>query len=297
MKSSNRLYPFPVLNNGDDYKDSSSFNTTADVLVINQKNGATALELQLKSELKDDVLEQLLKDKQVSYVYVIECSQTAKRFQIESTDTEIVYRIDEKDINGKVDISPFIVATENIKGYTNPNFNEDYDGSAFNIEKGWRLGIDNPITVTVEKDTRSLANTSSIFSIVCNRNEDENEMQVDWDNAKIIIKLPEEDYFKYKNANSITNCIAILNSMTILPALMYVLDGIANDDIDVVEEREWFEPLNRAVEEAIQIGLLDDGFKDTNRLVLAQKIINNPISLGLNDLKLLCTTEYEEDDE
>ena len=81
------------------------------------------------------------------------------------------------------------IAEKDIDKYTNESFAADYRGWKFNIEKGCILAIGNQYNVRINKIRDDLANTSSIFSIVPNTDQTENNLLVDLGQQKIICLL------------------------------------------------------------------------------------------------------------
>ena len=55
-------------------------------------------------------------------------------------------------VNGKLQICPFVVATDDLKAYTSPDFHEDYQGISFDIEAGCVMAVGKMVTVDVSKD-------------------------------------------------------------------------------------------------------------------------------------------------
>ncbi len=135
-----KLYPYPVLAYySDDYKD-GSFDTTIDL----QKDGYN-IRIDFMASLTNEGLKKLIEDGQAQYVYHLECAQTGFREVVTTEKVSESYMLSDKKICGKLQICPFIVATQDITGYSNPGFHDDYSGATFDIEagcvfSGWKAG-------------------------------------------------------------------------------------------------------------------------------------------------------------
>ena len=126
-----KLYPYPVLAYySDDYKD-GSFDTTIDL----QKDGYN-IRIDFMASLTNEGLKKLIHDGQARYVYHLECAQTGFREVVTTEKVAESRMLSDKKICGKLQICPFIVATQDITGYSNPGFHDDYSGTTFEIEAG-----------------------------------------------------------------------------------------------------------------------------------------------------------------
>ena len=129
MEIKYKLYPYPVLwNKNDDYKIPSEFSAE-----IKTEENFKNTKLKIKFFLKDKEIEKLIRENKAEYVVHIEGTRTYFRDFISTRETEITYDLKDRDILGKLEINFFILAKQDIKGYRNDNFNEDYSSEAFNF--------------------------------------------------------------------------------------------------------------------------------------------------------------------
>ena len=105
--------------------------------------------------------------------------------------------ISHKDVCGKLQICPFIVATEDIHHYTNPAFHPDYEDMDFDIEAGCVLAIANPREINIIKEIDDLSKIPSIFSIVPNYDSSITYMMFEISQPRIVILLPQNDFNTY----------------------------------------------------------------------------------------------------
>lgn len=276
MEIKYKLYPYPVLSSySNDYR-TGVFNTTIDIV----RDGYD-LRIDFLATLTCQSLQECIKGGSAKFVYHLECAQTAFRKVIQTDKVSEAYTLQGKDVNGKLQICPFIVAVNDLKTYTSPDFHEDYQGIAFDIEAGCVMAVDKMVTVDICKDIDDLANTPSIFNITKNPDENCKQMLVDMFQRKIVIKLPLTDFYSYKALSASPMAQPILNSLTVVPALVYVLEelrALPTQERSENADMLWYKVLSKALLTQFDCDIESEEFNDQNCLVLAQKLINNPVT-------------------
>ena len=184
MEIKYKLYPYPVLSPYSNDFRSGTFDATIDVV----RDGYD-LRIDFLSTLTCQSLLTCIKQETAKYVYHLECAQTGFRTVVQTNKISETYTLMSKFVNGKLQICPFVVATDDLKAYTSPDFHEDYQGISFDIEAGCVMAVGKMVTVDVSKDIDDLANTPSIFNIVRNPDASCKQMLVDMSQRKIVIKL------------------------------------------------------------------------------------------------------------
>lgn len=275
MEIKYKLYPYPVLSSySDDYKQ-GAFRTT----VTPSKDGYD-LKLDFLADLTCHDLITLINTGKAKYVHHLECSQTGYRKALLTDQNQISYTIDHKLVCGKLQVCSFVAAVEDIAGFASNDFHDDYSGAAFDIEAGCVMAVGDMVTIDISKDIDDIANTPSIFSIIRNADASCREMLVDAGSRKIIIKLPLEDYYSYKKLSITPQYQPILNSLTVIPALTYILGNLQLMRPEERMENQdilWYKTIRKAL---LNFGcdMESEEFKSKNALELAQKLINSPIS-------------------
>ena len=279
-----KLYPYPVLAaHTDDYR-VGAFDTTIDV----RKEGYN-IRIDFLATLTNDGLRAIIQNGQAKFTYHLECAQTGFR-QVVTTDkvAESVI-LSDKTICGKLQICPFIVALQDIDGYTNDGFHNDYVGMKFDIEAGCVLAVGSQVNVTIEKEIEDLANTPSVFSIVRNADPLITHMIVDIEGQKISVKLPMNDYYSYKQLSKAPVTQPVLNALTIIPALTYALEEIKSLTVQEREEladsHSWYRTVRKALLTKFDCDIESADFREQNMIILAQRLINEPLS---DAFKVLC---------
>lgn len=276
MEIKAKLYPYPVLSHfSDDYK-TGEYDVSIDVI----RDGYN-LRIDFLAALTSNGLKDLIKSGQSQYVYHLECAQTGFRTVVQTNNSSASYVISNKSVNGKLQICPFIVASQDIQNFSTPDFHDDYLGISFDIEAGCIMAAGKMVVADISKDIDDLTNTPSIFSIVRNADVNCKEMLVDMSGRKIIIKLPMADYYSYKSLSQTPSAQATLNSLTIIPALTYVLSELkimTKDERIENADSLWYKALSKTLLTQFGCDIESDEFSNSNSIVLAQKLINNPIS-------------------
>ena len=283
MEIKYKLYPYPVLSPySDDYK------LGLYAVAIAVIRDGYDLRIDFTATLTSAGLMELVTSGKAKYVYHIECSQTGFRAVVQTDKINYSYVLDNKKVNGRLQICPFIVAVEDIS-YASADFHGDYEGLVFDIEAGCILAVGNTISVDISKDRDELVKAPSIFKIVKNADTSARQMLVDMSTRKILVKLPLNDYYYYKQLNKTPEAQPILNSMTVVPVLIYVLEELRA--LTVQDRREysgylWYRALNRTLTSKFNCDIEGDEFSNKNCIELAQKLVNNPLSEALHMLSL-----------
>lgn len=277
-----KLYPYPVLTYySDDYVGS-----TFDAVIDPSKDGYN-VKISFLAETNNTELNEYIAAGKAHYVYHLECAQTGFRTVVKTCKSEAVHIIADKHLNGRFQICPFIAAAEDIPNYVNASFNEDYRGFKFNIEAGCVMAVGKQVNIDIEKDQNDLANRPSVFSIIKNADETALDMVVDMDQKKIVIKLPENDYYNYKSVKDEPAVQPILNSLVVVPALIYVLEELSRREANERFEYGnygWYKAIKRALKTKFNCEIESEQFSSLNMLEIAQKLINVPLSDALQAL-------------
>lgn len=281
MQLRSKYYTYPVITEDADFYVNSAF--TSDVeQILDGYN----VKLKLKAQLVNPELEEMLKTEEVMFAHHIECTQTCFRKLILTNENVKECILRDGEINGSVQICSFLVVNKNLEGYSNSLFAPDFKGFRFNLDRGCILAVGNQINLRINKIRDDLANTSSIFSIVPNRDETMTNMIIDLDQAKIVITIPQETYSIYSNMSNSLDIQPVMHSMLIIPALVYALTKVKEDRfrLDVYEEYRWFRSLRKAAEK-LNIVFDEATLERIEPFDLAQKLMDSPIPKAVQYLR------------
>jgi hypothetical protein len=284
-----KLYPYPIVSDFSfDYIDTVF---ESDVTAFQEGYN---VKLAFTASINNEEIKLLIAEGKMEYAFHIECPQTCFRKVIRFSEEASDMLIPDKDLNGRMQICPFIIASEVIKGYTNKSFHDDYKGLTFDLESGCIIAAGRQVNIDIEKDRNDFADTPSIFCIVRNANEKEQGMVVDLYKDKITVKLAENDYYNYKSIRK-SFIQPVLHSSIVIPALVYVLEEIKNISADEryeFEEYRWYRALKKALTK-LDYDIDAESLSDMMVLKTAQDLINTPINQALEVL----ARGYEEDAE
>lgn len=285
MRVGRKLFPYPVINNSEKI---SSFKDSTFSLVYEDESDEENLILKDAHLIIDDMnLISLISQGKVKGALIVECSATIYRekFDIGMKNRDIIIPLSE--LNDKVYISSFLYATENISNYKSENFLEDYEDYSFNIEKYDILAADDGFMKIIEYDQEEDQKSDSIFSVIKTKNID--TMLVDYNQKKIIIKLPENEHNLYYNLRYNKTYQPIFFSMMAIPALSNVIQKIRilEPDLEIDEiadEYYWFNAVLSSYEKMYGKKLSNELFRELEPLTLSQRLLNNSTMEGINKL-------------
>lgn len=310
MRIRNRLFPYPVLNNNEllsDYRSGNTFELVFDGLKTGEMivDGQVVLS-NVRIDSSNCFIADLMREGKVRGLLVIECSESVFRHKYDISFKPRNISIPVSHFNGKVEISAFIYAAEDITLKSNESFQDEYSDFSFEVEQYCILAADDSISITVDNQPETDNKSSSIFTIVCNKDAEDLLMKGEITKNKILIHLPQEQYDEYnsikntedlRNASFATIAIPVLTeSLATIKELMRDENGSTFDD--VCEQYKWFRSVLKAYERVTHAPLKEEDFlEEIQPLVLAQIILNNASCNGIIDLSNLAAGNTDDDEE
>lgn len=285
MRIGNRLFPYPLLNNNKLY---SQYKTATFRLDYTEEITDESYTLRgIRCEIEGEFINKLIDDGKAKVVCVVECASTMyrKNFEIGRTKKDLFLPISE--LAGKVYVSAFVVATENISDYVDGDFLEDYGGYSFTIEKNDIIAVDDGFVNKVNFDEDEDTKKSSIFIIVKDKNIVDETMNVEYDVNKITISLPEVQWDRYENTKFVSKYEDIYLSLLGVPSLVYCIGKLISAGGTLDEMRmdySWFNSFLVAYKNVYGEEMTDEVLCGDNLYVIAQKIFNTPVTKSIDDL-------------
>ena len=280
MQLRSKYYTYPVITEDADFYEESSF--TSDVeQVLDGYN----IKLKLKAELINPELEEMLKKEEVLIAHHIECTQTCFRRLVLTNENVKECILRDGEVNGVVQVCTFLVANKYIEKYSNKLFAPDFRGFRFDIERGCLMAVGNQINLRINKIRDDLANTSSIFSIIPNKDETVTNIQVDTSGNKIAVIIPKETYSIYYNMSGNLDIQPLMHSILIIPSLVYALTEVKESRTHLYdyEDYRWFRSLRKAAEK-MNISFTEESLENIEPFDLAQKLMDSPIPKAVDYL-------------
>lgn len=270
-----RLYPYPVLWDKNDDFNNSSFECDIDL-----NRDVKRFILNLTFKLKNQDLKDLIERGKAEYLLHIESSASSYRMAVNTSDTNKSVYLEDEHLLGKVSLCPFIVAKEDIEGYTNKDFNEDYKGITFNLSKGTILAIGTQQIFKVDKENDDLSKLPSVFTVYKKETAEDMPMEIEINNDKIRIGLNIPDYENYYAC--VQTKPNIVNAFIIYPAIIYAFERL-KEAFDEYKEYRWFMALEKMMKK-YGIDLDEDLISSKSSVELAQKIMNFPVKHALSTM-------------
>lgn len=283
MEIRSKMYPYPVIISNGDYYVDSSFDVQVDV--YNEEQG---LRIEFIAKVSNDDIKELISGQKAAYVYHFECSQTGFRKAEIVFEEHAVVKIDKDKVSGKLEICSFVVAIQDIQEFSSVDFNDDYAGLRFDLEKGCILAVGQQCSVDVFQKQDAIRNIKSIFTVIRNVDTTVKEMQIDVTSNYICISLPSKEYGIYSGLNSDPTLVEVLNSVFIVPALIVAIEKIKSinpmDREDNLGDNVWYRSLMLVFKKRYSIDIERYPFEDGDSVKYAQMLINNPLGKALDQL-------------
>lgn len=275
-----RLFTYPVLAEGrDDYKTCKFFakaqpHPTADA----------ANNLIFDVDLSTDCAEinQLISSGDAEYLFHVECPTTIYREIFNHAVGKFSCRIPLSFVKDKLYFVGFIVLRRDVKNFSCNDWNEDFDGLSFNLQRGSILAYKNFPTIALVEDPNLFKNVGSIFSVY--RKLGDAPFELNLTTQKIKIGLNAKDYALYRRYCENPTLQPILNTMIILPALVAVFDEL-KQDMQEHESDAWFSALTAAYKR--QRADFKKLLTEEDSLTLAQMIMGLPLTKALESMAVM----------
>lgn len=290
MDIKNKHFPYPILcSYNDDYiKSSFTYN-------LEQIKSFKEIVLEYNIENSNSELNNMLAIGATEYVFHIECGVTSYRKIIKSKEVKGEIKIPLIQVDNVINLNLFIIAKEDITNYTNSDFNPDYEGISFYINKGNIIAIANPVIINVEKQDEDLGNVESIFSISRRAADDEAEIKINLNTDKIKLLLNAEDYANYNNILNIPGYIPVLHSTLIFPALIYIFEDLKKGGFEDYSNTLWFKSMLKTFENNGSL-LTSELLENRTSFELAQAVLDSPVKRAFQQLINTITNDDEEDE-
>ena len=186
------------------------------------------------------------------------------------------------------------MSKDEIKNYKNSDWVDDFDGIEFDFPKGKILGYQNVGSLSIIKENLEFKDEKSIFTIVKVNIDNYEPMNIDTSGNRIKIGLHYTDYDKYTELCNNIQLQPILNSMIILPALVYIFESLKYEyACQENEDKVWFHVLKNAFKKN-KLNFYEE-LNTKESIELAQQVMNYSIKNGLLALSDLYTIDAEEE--
>ena len=231
MHIGNRVFPYPVLNRNtalSGYDADAIFKLEFDV----DANGAPVVQngevvfKNLHYTITDASLIKLLEQGKLKGAFVIECSTSVYRSCFDISTVPYDLRVSARKMSGSVVVSCYLYAVEDIANFKSISFDPEYAGYSFDIDRFDILAVDDGFKFKIEFEPAEVDKAASIFTVV-KKEDDGDIMSYDYDDKKVIVRLPAAYYECYDNIKTKKDCNNIAFAILAIPALACCLEDIS----------------------------------------------------------------------
>ena len=295
MRIGNRLFPYPVLNNN---KLFSKYVNSSFELSYTEEINEDSQEYILKSImylLNNVFLQRLIEQGKVRVLCIVESPATMyrKHFDIFSTPRDI--RIPLTDINGKISVSAFAIATEDIEDFYDDDFATGFGNLHFRIEKNDILIADDGFTNKIDFNDFDDDKKASIFIVIKDKSLTNDTVVYEYDSDCIQISMPEIQWDKYNATKGRKTLQNMWFSIIAIPALTSSLQAIQKSGFSVDTLRmdyKWFNSFAVKYEDVYKKELSDDDFQNMDLHIEAQNFLNHSITKSVDDIFNIAMNQF-----
>lgn len=299
MRIDKRLFPYPVLNKNPTF---SQYKSSVFELTFEDEVNDNFYTLKnLICNIQNTAIVDLIISGRARIVLVIECSATMFRKNYTLLPLmPVEIQIPISDLNGKVSIRAYVVATCNISNFYSDDFEDIYKGYTFDIEKNDILAIDDGFDTRIDfKTEQEDEKPTSIFVLVKDKNIKDDTIKISFDMDKIEIALDESSFNTYIKLRGISNYQSIFISLLGVPSLTHCLESLKSEGQNVESlclDYSWFNSFCRSFNQIFNCEFTDDTFRNADLNLIVQKVLNSPLSKSFKDLESLTTMKVTTDE-
>ncbi len=280
MRVNAKSYPHPVLGNEDDL--AGSFDVDFRYQLWRKE-----IALQPSFSIKSQAIDELIRKDKASYFIEVECRNTFFRTCFSTRKPMERFSIPAARVRERVTVGFFVCADEDINGYRPSDCHPDYEGTAFDVEKGDVLATGGFSSFIAVKDFDPLRPPVSSFMAIREGRHHEGPMEVGYDEEKIEIELSKADWREYAGIRSRKQAEGVLHAAIVLPVLVNAVQLVQSGNADY-EGKNWFGRLQTILE--------TKSLRDRDPLEAAQKILDNPVARALSGFAALLEPGSEHED-
>jgi len=178
-------------------------------------------------EIQNSGINDLITEGKMTYALEVQSPATwfRKLFLINENNP---IRLDPAFLHERVELTPCIVATMHISGFSNKDFATEYSGMSFDINAGDIIAIGEKRIFDALYQNDIIKNGSSIVNIV--GSDSAKEVICDFTGSVIKIILPAEQYEDYIECGYLKTKYKTLNAILTIPVLVEAIGIIASDE-------------------------------------------------------------------
>lgn len=277
MRTNNRILPYPVLGNFDAVY---PLVKKEDLDPADPDVRKETVHFDFKIHNGNPKINELISEGKAEYMCDIYCEKTHLQKRELSTEPHFDFDLNRREISGHVGFEFFVVLKESIS-YNNPDFNEDYAGRIFELDKGDILAVFPNASYNASLLYEEMY---AVGSFIRFKDDGENDYSIDLNDDFIFIKLPHSMYSIYEGyIRGNDDYSDIVLSSLVFSALEYAL---INYDPDLHSTKDWADALQARFKSVSKnTGL--ELFNPKHAHKIAQLIFQDPFKRLFNQIVML----------
>lgn len=277
MRTNNRILPYPVLGNFDAVY---PLVKKEDLDPADPDVRKETVHFDFKIHNGNQKIRELISEGKAEYMCDIYCEKTHLQKRELSIEPHFEFDLNRKEISGHVSFEFFVVLKESIS-YNNPDFNEDYAGRTFELDKGDILAVFPNASYNASLLYEEMY---AVGSFIRFKDDGDNDYSIDLDDDYIFIKLPHSMYSIYEGyIRGNDDYSDIVLSSLVFSALEYAL---INYDPDLHSTKDWADALQARFKSVSKnTGL--ELFNPKHAHQIAQLIFQDPFKRLFNQIVML----------
>jgi len=259
-----KTFPYPVLRPySDDYND-VEFQALAEFEITQDSIEVNCSYITSSDELAAEVAVGRAK-----YVSIISCRETYFRKAIITGDLKVKLTLDADSIRGAVDVDSYIVAIDEIHGFTSPDINKEFGKSDYFFSPGQILAQEETHCIYVDREL--FKPLSSVFDLVKSESLAGGEWRVSLgqDHVQIEVSGAMKEAIDGSRSSSVTKSV-LINSIY-FSAVVHAIQRLKDDDD--YNDSKW----GRVIVRQIHNQHLE--LASTDAYILAQKLMKHPLGV------------------
>lgn len=273
MLNPNINYPYPVIRASEEDYHSTTFKGD---LVVNLQPDSYLVHPAF--EINNAGIDALIEEGKLMYAVEIQSPATwyRKLFPVKG-NTPI--RLEPASVHERVELTPCIIATTQIPGFTNDDFEEKYTGMTFDLNAGDVIAIGEIRTFDALYQDDIIKNGTSPVTIA--RSETAKDISCDFSGSLIEITLPADQHDRYLECGYKPEKYKALNAVLSIPALVEAIGIIANDvnypnQPSGLESKAWYKTI------VVNLKRAAENKEDKYRQLLDKPFASAELLLGNN---------------
>ncbi len=156
-------FPYPVLGRSDDYSE-VEFQVGMREPQISDDHDHSKISIEYSFDLSDESLVKLVEQKKAKFGFEIVCKNTSIRY-VEFANEAGTVEIPLEQVHGRVEILPYLLATDFVTNFKSDNFNNEFGDASFDISPGDILAEGDADAINVEFGTLTFESLLKVIKV------------------------------------------------------------------------------------------------------------------------------------